>query len=36
MGGSSTRKVVLNGNDLRYARRAVNAAQEAAREVRAQ
>jgi hypothetical protein len=34
--GDSTRNVVLNGNDLRYAKQAVNVGQEAAREVRQQ
>ena len=34
--GDSTRNVVLNGNDLRYAKQAVNVAREAAKEVRVQ
>jgi polygalacturonase len=34
--GDSTRNVVLNGNDLRYAKQAVNVAKEAAKEVRVQ
>ena len=34
--GDSTRNVVLNGNDLRYAKQPVNVAQEAAKEVRVQ
>jgi len=34
--GDSTRNVVLNGNELRYAKQAVNVAKEAAKEVRVQ
>jgi len=34
--GNSTRNVMLNGNDLRYAKQAVNVAKEAAQEVHVQ